>query len=210
MQRRDFHRLSAAGLGAIALPTGLLGTRAHAATSVGLPAPDFTLNDTAGRPVRRSQFRGQPMVLEWTNPGCPFVRKHYQGNLQTLQRDFTQRGVAWLVINSTRDDSPDYLTPPQLGRWMTEQGASPSATLLDEDGRVGKRYGARVTPHMYIINAQGMLVYVGAIDNIPSARASDIDKATNLIRQGLDELLAGKPLSVSSSQAYGCSIKYKT
>jgi peroxiredoxin len=209
MQRRDFHRLSAASVGALALPLGLMGTRAHAATAVGKPAPDFTLQDTAGKPVKLSQFKGKPVVLEWNNPGCPFVRKHYQGNFQALQKDFTQRGVVWLAINSTRDDSPDYLSPPQLARWMTEKGASPSATLMDEDGKVGALFGARVTPHMYIVNAQGLLVYAGAIDSVPSARAADIEKATNYIRQGLGELLAGKPLSVTTSQPYGCSIKYK-
>lgn len=209
MQRRDFHRISAASLGALALPLGLITTRAHAAASLGQPAPDFTLQDTSGKPVKLSQFKGKPVVLEWLNPGCPFVRKHYQGNFQALQKDFTQRGVVWLAINSTRDDSPDYLSPPQLARWMQDKGASPSATLMDEDGKVGTLFGARVTPHMYIVNAQGLLVYAGAIDSVPSARVADIEKATNYIRQGLGELLAGKPVSVPTSQAYGCSIKYK-
>jgi peroxiredoxin len=209
MQRRDFHRFSTAGLGALALPLGLFAQRAHAAASPGQPAPDFTLQDTAGKPVKLSQFKGKPVVLEWLNPGCPFVRKHYQGNFQALQKDFTQRGVVWLAINSTRDNSPDYLSPPQLARWMQDKGASPSATLMDEDGKVGALFAARVTPHMYIVNAQGLLVYAGAIDSIPSARVADIEKATNYIRQGLGELLAGKPVSVPTSQAYGCSIKYK-
>ncbi len=181
---------------------------AHA-TSVGQPAPDFTLTDTAGQPVKLSQFKGKPVVLEWTNPGCPFVRKHYQGSMQALQKDFTQRGVVWLAINSTETASSDHLPPAELARWMRDKGASPSATLMDEDGTVGKLYGARVTPHMYIVNAQGQLVYAGGIDSIPSARVADIEKATNHIRQGLGELLAGKPLSVSTSQAYGCSIKYR-
>jgi hypothetical protein len=122
---------------------------------------------------------------------------------------FTGKGVAWLAINSTRDDSPDYLSPPQLARWMRDKGGSPSATLMDEDGKVGALFGARVTPHMYIVNAQGLLVYAGAIDSVASARVADIEKATNYIRQGLGELLAGKPVSVPVSQAYGCSIKYK-
>ncbi len=206
LQRRPFitHGLA---LGATTLLPWTLRT-AHAAT-VGQPAPDFTLPDTAGQPVKLSAFKGRPVVLEWTNPGCPFVRKHYQGNLQALQKDFTQRGVVWLAINSTEDASGDYLPPPQLARWMRDQGASPSATLMDEDGRVGRLYAARVTPHMFIVSAQGQLVYAGAIDSIPSARVADIEKATNHVRQGLAELLAGKPLSVGTSQAYGCSIKYK-
>jgi peroxiredoxin len=182
---------------------------AHAA-AVGQPAPDFTLKDTGGQPVKLSQFRGKPVVLEWTNPGCPFVRKHYQGNLQALQKDFTQRGVVWLAINSTGTDSSDHLPPAELARWMRDKGAGPSATLMDEDGTVGRLYAARTTPHMYIVSAQGQLVYAGGIDSVPSARVADIEKATNYVRQGLGELLAGQPLSVVTSQPYGCSIKYKS
>lgn len=207
LQRRQLVTL---GTGALVLPHLLALRLAHAAASVGQPAPDFTLSDTAGKPVKLSQFKGKPVVLEWNNPGCPFVRKHYQGNMQTLQKDFTRQGVVWLAINSTEDASADYLSPPQLARWMQDKGASPSATLMDEDGQVGKAYGARVTPHMYIVNAQGLLAYAGAIDSIPTARVADIQKATNHVRQGLGELLAGKPLSATTSQAYGCSIKYKS
>lgn len=207
LQRRQLVTL---GTGALVLPHLLALRLAHAAASVGQPAPDFTLSDTAGKPVKLSQFKGKPVVLEWNNPGCPFVRKHYQGNMQTLQKDFTRQGVVWLAINSTEDASADYLSPPQLARWMQDKGATPSATLMDEDGQVGKAYGARVTPHMYIVNAQGLLAYAGAIDSIPTARVADIQKATNHVRQGLGELLAGKPLSATTSQAYGCSIKYKS
>ncbi|MBQ0922176.1 thioredoxin family protein [Hydrogenophaga aromaticivorans] len=207
LQRRQLVTL---GTGALVLPHLLALRLAHAAASVGQPAPDFTLSDTAGKPVKLSQFKGKPVVLEWNNPGCPFVRKHYQGNMQTLQKDFTRQGVVWLAINSTEDASADYLSPPQLARWMQDKGASPSATLMDEDGQVGMAYGARVTPHMYIVNAQGLLAYAGAIDSIPTARVADIQKATNHVRQGLGELLAGKPLSTTTSQAYGCSIKYKS
>jgi peroxiredoxin len=207
LQRRPFIAHSLALGAATLLPAAW--RPAFAAAAVGQPAPDFTLPNTAGQPVKLSQFKGKPVVLEWNNPGCPFVRKHYQGNMQALQKDFTQRGVVWLAINSTRDDSPDHLPPPQLARWMRDQGASPSATLMDEPGTVGHAYGARVTPHMYIVNAQGLLVYAGGIDSIPSARVADIEKATNHVRQGLTELLAGKPLSVATSLAYGCSIKYK-
>ncbi|MBW8316271.1 MAG: thioredoxin family protein [Hydrogenophaga sp.] len=207
LQRRQLVTL---GTGALVLPHLLAMRLAHAAASVGQPAPDFTLSDTAGKPVKLSQFKGKPVVLEWNNPGCPFVRKHYQGNMQALQKDFTHQGVVWLAINSTEDASADYLSPPQLARWMQDKGASPSATLMDEDGQVGKAYGARVTPHMFIVSAQGLLAYAGAIDSIPTARVADIQKATNHVRQGLGELLAGKPLSTTTSQAYGCSIKYKS
>ena len=207
LQRRPFIAQGLALGAATLLPAAW--RPAHAAAAVGQPAPDFTLQDTAGQPVKLSQFKGKPVVLEWNNPGCPFVRKHYQGNMQALQKEATGQGAVWLAINSTRDDSADYQSPPQLGRWMTEQKASPTATLMDEDGKVGEAYGARVTPHMYIVNAQGLLAYAGAIDSIPTARVADIQKATNHVRQGLGELLAGKPLS-TTSQAYGCSIKYKS
>lgn len=204
MQRRHF----AQNLLALTAATWLGG--AAVASTVGQPAPDFALTDTAGKAVRLSDFRGKPVVLEWNNPGCPFVRKHYQGNMQALQKEFTAKGVAWLTINSTEDASGDYLSPPQLARWMNEQKAAPTAVLMDEDGKVGRAYGARVTPHMYLIDAQGRLAFAGAIDSIPSARVADIERATNYVRQGLNELLAGKPVSVAQNQAYGCTIKYKS
>lgn len=205
IQRRP---LIALGASALAIPGLLRPQVVHAAALVGQTAPDFSLEDTGGQTVTLSQFRGRPVVLEWNNPGCPFVRKHYEGNLQSLQKAYTAKGVAWLVINSTTDSSGDYHSPPQLARWMQEKGAAPSATLMDEDGQVGHAYGARVTPHMYIIDTQGVLAYAGGIDSIPSARVADIDKATNYVRQGLEELLAGKPVSQATSLPYGCSIKY--
>ncbi len=187
----------------------LLPATAQAA-SVGQAAPDFTLMDTAGQPVKLSQFKGKTVVLEWNNPGCPFVKKHYQGNMQALQKEVAAQGGVWLAINSTRDDSGDYMTPAQLSRWMTEQKASPTATLMDEDGKVGQAYAARVTPHMYIVSAQGVLVYAGGIDSIASARVDDIPKATNYVRQAMAEIKAGKPVSVANSRAYGCSVKYQS
>ncbi len=207
MQRRDFAlRLTAL---AAAPALGALPLTAMAA-GVGQPAPPFALRNTQGQTVRLEDFKGKPVVLEWTNPGCPFVRKHYQGNMQALQKAYAARGVAWLTVNSTETASADHLAPAALAQWMSDQNASPTAVLMDEDGRVGKAYGARVTPHMYLINAEGVLVYAGAIDSIASARVADIERATNYVRQGLDELLAGRPLSVSVNQAYGCTIKYKS
>lgn len=210
MQRRQFATLAAGTtLGSLVL-AGWPRPAHAAAAAIGQAAPDFTLHDTGGKTVSLSQFKGRTVVLEWNNPGCPFVRKHYNGNMQGLHKDYTNHGVVWLTINSTREDSADHMRPAQLARWMRDKGGSPTATLLDEDGTVGAAYGARVTPHMYIVNAQGLLVYAGGIDSIPSARETDIPKATNYIRQGLGELLAGKPISVPTSQAYGCSIKYKS
>jgi hypothetical protein len=205
MQRRPIIALTA-----LSPFASLLLPATAQAVSVGQPAPDFTLMDTGGQPVKLSQFKGKPVVLEWNNPGCPFVKKHYQGNMQALQKEVVAQGGVWLAINSTRDDSGDYLAPAQLGRWMTEQKASPTATLMDEDGKVGQAFAARVTPHMYIVNAQGVLVYAGGIDSIASARVDDIPKATNYVRQAMAEIKAGKPVSVANSRAYGCSVKYQS
>ncbi|GAA4417385.1 thioredoxin family protein [Acidovorax lacteus] len=183
---------------------------AFAAPTVGQAAPDFTLTDTSGRSVRLSDFRGKHVVLEWTNPGCPFVRKHYDGgNLPATQKDATAKGVVWLAINSTEKASSDYLPPARLQAWMQERKAGATAVLMDEEGTVGRAYGARTTPHLYIVNPQGVLAYAGAIDSIPSARPADIERATNYVRTGLEQALAGQPISPASTAPYGCSIKYK-
>lgn len=183
---------------------------AHAATAaVGQAAPYFTATDTTGKTRKLSDYKGKLVVLEWTNPGCPFVQKHYSGNMQGLQKEFTGKGVVWLAINSTETDSGDYLAPAKLAGWMSGKQAAATATLMDESGRIGQMYGARTTPHMYIVSPRGQLVYAGAIDSIPSARVDDIKTATNYVRQALNEALRGKPISVATSRAYGCSIKYK-
>lgn len=205
MLRRTALALSiAAGL------TAFIGP-AHAAAVVGQPAPDFTLKDTSGKTVKLSDFRGKHVVLEWTNPGCPFVRKHYNsGNLPTQQKEAIAKGVVWLAINSTEKASADHLEPVKLVAWKKERQSVPSAILMDEDGVAGKAYAARVTPHMYIVDPQGKLVYAGGIDSIPSARADDIPKATQHVKVALGEALSGKSISAPTTQAYGCTIKYKS
>ncbi len=151
-------------------------TSAVASPAVGQPAPAFTATDVDGKTVRLADFRGKYVVLEWNNPGCPFVRKHYQqsGNLPGLQKTFTARGVVWLAVNSTERGHPDYLSAAELGKWFAERGARPTAVLMDEAGTVGRAYGATVTPHMYIVDPQGRLAYAGGIDSIRSANADDI------------------------------------
>lgn len=184
---------------------------AQAGATVGQSAPDFSLTDTSGKTVRLSDFKGKHVVLEWNNPGCPFVRKHYDtANMQALQKEAGSKGVVWLAINSTEAGHQDYLAPAKLGKWMTEQKAAPNATLMDESGTVGKSYGARTTPHMYLVNPQGTLIYAGGIDSIPSASMADIKTATNYVRVGLNEALAGKPISKATTQPYGCSVKYRS
>ncbi len=191
------------------LAPGLALAQATSA-NLGQNAPDFSALDTAGKPHRLADHKGKLVVLEWTNPGCPFVRKHYSGNMQSLQKEYTAKGVVWLAINSTESQSADYLPPAKLAAWLSDKQASPSATLMDESGKIGQLYGAKTTPHMYIISPQGTLIYAGAIDSIASARTDDIKTATNYVRQGLSESLSGKVISVASSRAYGCSVKYKT
>ena len=183
---------------------------AQAQAVVGQPAPAFSATDTAGRPVSLAAFQGKYVVMEWLNPGCPFVRKHYNSaNMPGLQKEFTAKNVVWLSVNSTEKAASDYLAPAQLAAWMKEKSAASTATLMDEEGRIGKAYGARTTPHMYIVNPQGTLVYAGGIDSTPSARVDDIKTATNFVRQGLNEALAGKQVSTATAQPYGCTIKYK-
>ena len=188
---------------------------AHAAVAtVGQAAPEFSALDTAGKSHKLSDFKGKLVVLEWTNPGCPFVAKHYNGdangNMQGLQKEFTGKGVVWLAVNSTEAGSADYLVPAKLAGWVGDKQARPSATLMDESGKIGQLYGAKTTPHMFIISPQGMLVYAGGIDSIASARVDDIKTATNYVRQGLTEALGGKALSMATTKPYGCSVKYKT
>jgi hypothetical protein len=192
------------------LPALLLAAAAQAAPAVGQPAPEFTLKDAGGQAVKLSDFRGKYVVLEWTNPGCPFVRKHYDsGNMAATQQDAVGRGAAWLSINSTARSNWDYLEPSRLVAWQNERKLQPTATLMDEDGIAGRAYGARTTPHMYIVDPQGRLVYAGGIDSIPSADRADIAKAVNYVRQGIAEATAGKPISAATTRPYGCSIKYK-
>ncbi|KQP38089.1 thioredoxin family protein [Pseudorhodoferax sp. Leaf274] len=200
----------AALLSLAACATLLAGT-VQAAAAVGQPAPAFTLTDTSGKTRTLAEFKGKTVVLEWTNPGCPFVRKHYDSaNMPGLQKEFTGKDVVWLAVNSTEKAASDYLAPRALAGWIQGKSGAPTATLMDEEGTVGKAYGARTTPHMYIVNPQGTLVYAGGIDSIASARASDIQAATNYVRQGLNETLAGKPISQAQTQPYGCTIKYKS
>jgi hypothetical protein len=149
------------------------------------------------------------VVLEWVNPGCPYVRKHYDSaNMQATQKDAVARGAVWLAVNSTATSAGDYQPPARLAEWMKSKGAAPTATLMDVDGKLGRAYGARTTPHMYLIDPQGKLVYAGAIDSKPTADPADVKTATNYVKQALDESLAGKPVSVATTRAYGCSVKY--
>jgi len=191
--------------------TFLMGGNAAAAPAVGQQAPDFVAVDTTGAKHKLSDFAGKFVVLEWTNPGCPFVRKHYgSGNMPATQKAATDKGVVWLAINSTERAATDYLKPEALDAWMKSQKAAPTAVLMDEDGLIGQVYGARTTPHIFIIDPKGTLVYAGGIDSIASARPDDIKTATNYVNLALGEAFGGKPISTASTRPYGCSVKYKS
>jgi hypothetical protein len=189
-----------------AMSVFLLGT-AFAVTN-GTPAPDFQLTDLEGKAVKLSDFKGKTVVLEWHNPNCPFVVKHYNsGNLPGMHKTY-KNDVVWLAINSTHPSHSDYMPAPALKSYNQQKGAQPAAYLLDTDGKVGKQFEAKTTPHMYIIDAKGSLVYQGGIDSIRSANIADIDKATNYVKVALSEIKAGKPVTTATSTPYGCSVKY--
>jgi hypothetical protein len=191
--------------------TFFIAAPAYSAAVVGQKAPEFTAKDATGKTVNLADFKGKTVVLEWVNPGCPYVRKHYgAGNMQSTQKDAADKGVVWLAINSTDTQHPDYLAPAALQGWMTEQKAAATHTVMDESGKIGQQYAARTTPHMYIINAQGNLIYAGGIDSIASANPADIKTATNYVKQSLGEVAAGKPISSANTKPYGCSVKYKS
>ena|SRR6185369_911978 len=195
----------------LALSTLVVATSLHAAPAVGEGAPDFTLKDATGKAVKLSDFRGKHVVLEWINPSCPYVRKHYDsGNMPATQKEAVDKGVAWLSIDSTAKSSYEYLEPAKVAAWQNERKGRPTALLMDQDGAAGKAYGARTTPHMYIVDPQGKLIYAGGIDSIPSSDPRDIGKAVNYVRQGLNEALGGKPLSAPVTRPYGCSVKYES
>jgi len=184
---------------------------AQAAATVGQPAPAFSAVDTSGKTVSLADFKGKHVVLEWVNPGCPYVQKHYgSANMQGTQQGAVAQGVVWLAVNSTALDASDYKTPAAMAQWMQQQKAAATATLMDSDGKLGRAYGARTTPHMYVVNPAGTLVYAGAIDSKPTSNPADIATATNHVKVALAESLAGKPVSTASTRAYGCSVKYSS
>jgi len=176
---------------------------------VGQPAPDFTLPDANGQSQSLSQHKGKYVVLEWFNNECPFVKKHYgSGNMQGLQAAYTAKGVVWLTIASSAPGKQGYMTPEQAQTVIRDRQASQTALLLDPDGAVGHLYGAKTTPHLFVIGPDGTLLYAGAIDDKPSYDQADIPGATNYVAQTLDEAMAGRPVSVSQTTSYGCSVKY--
>ena len=172
-------------------------------------APSFELKDTNGRVHSLADYKGKYVVLEWLNHDCPFVRKHYNsGNMQKLQKEFVARGIVWFSVNSSAPGKQGHFKPARANELTRIKGAGPSAILLDGDGKIGRAYGARTTPHMYIIDPAGILRYKGAIDSVRSTDVADVAGAQNYVRNALQELLAGKPVTNKSTSPYGCSVKY--
>ncbi|MES2444257.1 MAG: redoxin domain-containing protein [Pseudomonadota bacterium] len=192
---------SIAAAGAVALP-------APADPAIGAPATNFSARDAHGNVVWLSQFKGKAVVLEWNNPGCPFVKKHYSGNMQKTQAAAAAQGVVWLTINSGAEGQQGHMTGAQAQAFVAGAKAKPTAYLLDPLGMVGKAYGARTTPHLYIVDGAGKLVYRGGIDDKPTADTADIATARNHVLAALAEMRAGKPVSVAETRPYGCSVKY--
>jgi peroxiredoxin len=194
---------------AVALLAIAAGSSALAQAAVGQPAPAFELADTAGKTVKLADFKGRFVVLEWTNPGCPFVVKHYGSqNMQSLQKEAAAQKVVWLSISSTAPGHGDYLAPAALATQYKDWGAAPAAMLMDDSGKVGRAYGARTTPHMFVVDPQGVLVYAGGIDDKRSTNPADVKTAKNFVRAALTDALAGKPVATPSAAPYGCSVKY--
>ena len=203
------HALPLALATAIGMAGLIAAGAALAAPSVRQPAPDFTAVDSNGQSHSLSDYRGQTVILEWTNHDCPYVRKHYEtGNMQALQKDTAKDGVVWLSVISSAPGTQGYVKGDEANRLTETRDAAPSAVLLDPEGAVGKMYAARTTPHMYIVDPEGTLVYMGGIDDKPTSRRSSVEDAKNYVRQALAEMKAGQPISEASTRPYGCSVKY--
>jgi peroxiredoxin len=210
MTRRTFLVLSGvAGLTALTRSGLLAPLPAWAAAKVGTTAPAFTATATTGKSVSLADLRGKLVVLEWTNHECPYVRKHYEtGNMQAIQKETTGGGVTWLTIISSAPGEQGHVTASRADELTATRSASPTAVLLDPTGVVGKMYGATNTPHMYVIDKTGTLVYAGAIDDRPTSRRGDVQGAHNYVRAAVEAVAAGQPVKTPVTRAYGCTVKY--
>ena len=196
-------------LGALLSITVSAQNTSSASATIGQPAPDFTLQGADGKTHSLADYQGKFVVLEWTNPNCPFVHKFYDSDtMQGLQKKETAKGVVWLRINSSAEGHDGYQSVSELASYVEDNHVAATASLLDPSGKVGHMYGARTTPHMFVINPKGVLIYAGGIDNTPSPDPATIATATNYVTTALDEAMAGKPVTNSTTRPYGCSVKY--
>jgi len=192
----------------LAASAAVLSLGLTAAPQIGAPAPDFTVVDTKGSSHSLRDFAGKTVVLEWTNHDCPFVKKHYQGNMQALQKEMTAQDVVWLSVISSAPGKQGHVSPAEADDLTASRNAAPTAVVFDESGVVGQAYAAKTTPHMYVIDKAGILQYMGGIDSIPSAKVDDIAKATPLFANAAKAVLAGETPDPAISKPYGCSVKY--
>jgi hypothetical protein len=201
---------SLSSLAAIAaLAVALAPVAAAAQAVVGSPAPGFTATDSHGQSHTLDQYRGKYVVLEWHNQGCPYTRKHYvSGNMESLQKEWTAKGVVWFTVISSAPGEQGYQTDAQENAYLEKMHAAPTAVLMDPQGKLGHLYDAKTTPEMYVIDPQGKLIYEGAIDDRPTPDVSDIKGADNYLTDALTEAMAGKPVAHSYTRSYGCSVKY--
>ncbi|MGA1342192.1 MAG: redoxin domain-containing protein [Hyphomonas sp.] len=214
MQITRRHLSLAAGMvAAVALSAGaLIASTAEAAPATGAAAPAFSGVTAAGETISLSDFAGKTVVLEWTNDGCPFVKKHYAtppANMQSLQKSAAADGYVWISVISSARGEQGYADAARANELAASRGAAPTHVILDEAGTIGRLYGAKTTPHMFVITADGKLAYDGAIDSIPSARVDDIAAATNYVTAALADIGAGKSVATPVTKPYGCSVKYK-
>jgi peroxiredoxin len=187
----------------------LLTVGSALAQKIGEVAPDFQATDSNGQTHKLSQYRGKFVVMEWHNNGCPYTRKHYEsGNMEHLQKEWTERGVVWFTVISSAPGQQGFVTAQQENDYLKQMNASPTAALLDPSGDLGRLYSAKTTPHMFVINPAGVLIYDGAIDSKATPDKADIASATNYVSQALEEAMAGKTVSTPTSRPYGCSVKY--
>jgi peroxiredoxin len=208
MQHALHGRKLIAALALAALAGIPAATSALAEARAGQPAPTFTAKDTGGKDVSLEGLKGKTVVLEWTNHLCPYTVKHYaSGNMQALQKDATGKGVVWLTVASSAKGEQGHIGPAEADKLTTERNAAPSAVLLDHAGTMARLYGARVTPHMYVIDPKGTLVYAGAIDDRPTSSQADVKGARNYVREALQAVAEGKPVPTDSTRPYGCTVK---
>jgi peroxiredoxin len=192
-------------LGLVSVAAGVV-----ASPEIGKPAPAFRLPDTRGAQHSLAQYRGKWVVLEWSNYGCPYVKKHYNsGNIPRQQREWRDRGVVWLSVMSSAPGEQGHFAPAAMNEESAKMGNNASAVLLDPAGTVGRAYDAKTTPHMFVINPQGTLVYMGGIDDVPTPRPEDLSRARQLVDAALEQATAGRPVSTPMSRPYGCNVKYK-
>jgi peroxiredoxin len=195
--------------GALVMAAAVTGFRSEAPAEPGQPAPAFALTDTNGKSHSLAEYKGKYVVLEWLNYGCPYVQTHYEsGNMPQLQKDWTKKGVVWLSVVSSKPGKQGHFEPSAMNAETKKMGGNGTAVLYDTSGEIGKAYGARTTPHMFVIDPKGTLIYAGGIDNKAVSKPQEDPSVTNYVSQALNESMAGKEVSVKTARPYGCGVKY--